>query len=383
MRLSDMEMGLEEANVRADQRARDTERRLAKQPEEDPARKTLGPEDEVPPLPVEEPEDDLLPPEEAEQPAAAADQSTQQTQDQELLAATKAWLSGEGEMPEQFNEMKFEWTNANGVLRRATLKELQEGELRQSDYQRSMNELRNFHQQVQFKEQANNQFWQDVRDPAKMLEEFEDRDLGEVFHQAAVQHSIRRQKMKQIAEAAGFALMQQYGYAKDHADVVNAVRQTMQMQLQNQKTEIENRKLLKHNRMFAQMQQQQQQQQQRQVRLQDLSAQINPLIAPALKSAGVRNSPANSEAFWKHLTAYVAGIRDWDGNVRRKHCIEAAKMVREELEDLAAARAPKKPAPQSKAMGPSKLSSSGTAQPTVPERKRLSDMQNDPRFGFG
>jgi hypothetical protein len=34
-------------------------------------------------------------------------------------------------------------------------------------------------------------------------------------------------------------------------------------------------------------------------------------------------------------------------------------------------------------MGPSKLTSGGSAQPTTPEKKRISDMANDPRFRFG
>lgn len=372
-----MAEGLEQANARMDQRAQETERRLARP---DPAQPQPEPEAELGALP--EPEGGDLPPDDLEA-LPAVDPRAMQEQDQQLLDSVKAWMEG-GETPEAFKSVIHEWTDkTTGAPRRMTIAQMEEGVLRQSDYQRNMNELRGYHQQVQFRDQANNQFWNTVREPKQMLEEFEDRDLGDVFHQAAVEHSIRRQNMKQVAEAAGFALMQRYGYQQNHPDVVNAVRQTMQAQLQSHKLEIENRKLTKHNQMLAQMRQQQDGQQQHQVRLQELQGSIAPLIAPSFKSAGVRHSPSNVQDFYKHLAAYVSNQRGWDGNVRRKDCVEAAKMVREELEDRAAASAPKKPAQQSRAMGPSKLSSSGSAQQTTPERKRISDMANDPRFTFG
>jgi hypothetical protein len=375
MRISDMEMGLEQASARADARAIETEQRLARP---DPRQQ---PEAEPEALP--EPEGDLLPEgqDDLEQPQQV-EQAAQQAKDQELLEATKAWLEG-GETPEAIKNAIHEWTDkSTGVLRRMTISQMEEGVLRQSDYQRGMNELRSYHQQVQMREQAANQLEQAFRDPEQLFIELQNRDPA-VFHQVSVKYANKRAQMKQIAEGAGYALMQQYGYQASHPDVVNAVRQSMRAQEQAEKVEVENRKLLQHNQMFAQMQQQQVNQQRQQVRLQDLSSAIKPLIGPSFQKVGVRNSPTNEEAFYRHLHAYTSNLPNWDGNVRRSHCIEAAKMVREELEDLAAARAPKRPAPQSRAMGPSKLTSGGSAQPTTPEKKRISDMANDPRFRFG
>lgn len=373
-----MEIGLEQANERRDTRAQDTERRLARP---DPAQAQPAPE--LGALPEPGPEGDLLPPagDEPEQPPAV-DQRALQEQDQQLLEATKAWLET-GDMPEQFDKAVVEWTDKNtGGLRRASIGELKEGNLRQSDYQRNMNELRGYHQQVQFREQAATRLEQAFRDPEQLYSELQRRDPA-VFHQVSVKYAMERAKMKQVAEGAGYALMQQYGYQANHPDVVNAVRQSMQAQEQAQRIDIENQKLREHNQMLAQARQHQDGQQQHQVRLQELQGAIAPLIAPSFKSAGVRNSPANVQDFYKHLAAYVGSLRGWDGNVRRSHCVEAAKMVREELEDRAAASAPKQQAQQSRAMPPSRLGSSGSAQPTSPDRKRLSDMQNDGRFGFG
>lgn len=375
-----MEIGLEQANERRDTRAVETEQRLAKPDPRQAQQAELEPE--LAPLPAAdaEPESDL----EVELPETQqADQLAAQAKDKELLDSVKAWLEG-GETPEAFKNAIHEWTDkTTGAPRRMTIGEMEQGVLRQSDYQRNMNELRGYHQQVQFREQANNQFWQAARDPKQLLEEMENRGYDEVFHQAAVEHSNRRMKMKQVAEAAGYALMRQYGYPENHPDVVNAVRQTFAQQQQNRKIEIENRKLQQHNQMLAQSRQQQDNQAQRQQRVESLGASIAPLIPTAFKSVGVRNTATNQESFWKHLNSFVASQPNWDGNIRRAHVIEASKMVREELEDLAHARAPKPPRPQSKAMSPSKLSASGSAQPTQPDRKRLSDMQNDDRFGFG
>lgn len=372
-----MEIGLEQANERRDTRAQDTERRLARP---DPAQQP--PEPELAALPQAEPLDDLLPlADEGEQLPAAAQQAQQQ--DQELLEATKAWLET-GDMPEQFDKAMVEWTDKNtGGLRRASIGELKEGNLRQSEFSNRMGQVRQYEQQLQFREQANNQFWNTIKEPEKMLEELENRGYDEVFEKAAITFAQRRSRMKQVAEAAGYALMQQYGYQANHPDVVNAVRQTMQAQQQSRRIEIENRKLQQHNQMLAQMRQHQDTQAQQQVRMQQLGNSLAQLIPASFKSAGVRANPANTEAFYRHLNAYVSSLPNWDGNVRRQHCVEAAKMVREELEDLAAARAPKQQAQQSRAMPPSRLGSSGSAQPTSPDRKRLSDMQNDGRFGFG
>jgi hypothetical protein len=375
-RLSDMEVGLEQFNARADTRAVETEQRLAKP---DPRQAPAELEQELPALPQAEPDGELEP----ELPEQQVDQAALQAKDKELLDATKAWLEG-GETPDAFKNAIHEWTDKKtGAPRRMTLGEMEEGVLRQSDYQRNMNELRGYHQQVQFREQANNQFWQAAREPEKLLEELEDRGYHEVFEKAAVTFAQRRARMKQVAEGAGYALMQQYGYPANHPDVINAVRASMQSQQQARQIEIENRKLQKHNQMLSQVRQQQESQAQRQQRVQGLGASIAPLIPTAFKSVGVRNTATNQESFWKHLNSLTASQPNWDGNVRRAHCVEAAKMVREELEDLAHARAPKRPAQQSKAMAPSKLSSSGSAQAPANDRKRVSDMQNDGRFGFG
>lgn len=372
-----MEVGLEQFNSRADTRAVETEQRLAKP---DPRQAQPELEAELPALPQAEPDGDLEPelPEQLQ-----VDQAAAQAKDKELLDATKAWLEG-GETPDAFKSAIHEWTDATtGAPRRMTIGEMEQGVLRQGDYQRNMNELRGYHQQVQFREQANNQFWQNAREPAKLLEELEDRGYDQVFEKAAITYAQRRAKMKQVAEGAGYALMQQYGYPANHPDVINAVRASMQAQQQGRQVEIQNRKLQKHNEMLSQVRQQQESQAQRQQRVQALGSSIAPLMPTALKSAGVRNTATNQESFWKHLNSYVASVPNWDGNIRRAHCIEAAKMVREELEDLAHARAPKRPAQQSKAMAPSRLSSSGSAQPTQNDRKRLSDMSKDERFGFG
>jgi hypothetical protein len=374
-RLSDMEVGLEQFNARADTRAVETEQRLAKP---DPRQAPAELEQELPALPQAEPDGELEP----ELPEQQVDQAALQAKDKELLDATKAWLEG-GETPDAFKNAIHEWTDKKtGAPRRMTLGEMEEGVLRQSDYQRNMNELRGYHQQVQFREQAATRLEQAFRDPEQLYTELQGRDLA-VLHKVAVRYSLERKEMTRVAEAAGYALMQQHGYQPNHPDVVNAVRQTMQAQEQALRNSIENRKLREHNQMLSQVRQQQESQAQRQQRVQGLGASIAPLIPTAFKSVGVRNTATNQEAFWKHLNSYVASQSNWDGNIRRAHCIEAAKMVREELEDLAHARAPKRPAQQSKAMAPSKLSSSGSAQAPANDRKRVSDMQNDGRFGLG
>lgn len=300
-----------------------------------------------------------------------------QAQDKELLDATKQWLSGAGEMPEAFKNQVFEWADkTTGGLRRMTIPQMQEAALRQGDYSSKMNELRNFHQQVQWQGQAQNQFWQNIQKPQQLLEELEDRGYSQVFHQAAVEHSNRRMKMKQVAEAAGYALMQQYGYQSNHPDVVNAVRQTMAQQQQNYAIAIENRKLARHNQLLAQQNQQTQQRQQQQLRVQDLSKQLEPLIPTAFKVAGVRNQPANVDSLYRHLNAYLATIQGWDGNVRNKHLVEAAKMVREELDDMNHARRPKPAPAQSRALGPARQSGSGNAASAERPRGRPSEFED-------
>lgn len=383
-RLSDMEVGLEQHNERmSDPRPqRDPEPGVdfdgARVARPERTRQDLDAGLEQPAELAEE-----LPAQDELEPPPAADPRAMQEQDQQLLDATKAWLEGRGEMPDAFKGQVHEWTDkATGAPRRMTLPQMEEACMRQSDYSSKMNELRGYHQQVQFREQAAGRLEQAFRDPEQLFVEMQNRDPA-VLHQIAVKYSIQRAKMKQVAEGAGYALMQQHGYQPNHPDVVNAVRQSMQAQEQAQRVDIENRKLREHNQMLAQMRQQQDGQQQRQVRLQELGAAITPLIAPSFKSAGVLHNPRNVEDFYRHLTAYVASLPNWDGNVRRRDCIEAAKMVREEIDDRNAARAPKKAAPQSRAMPPSRLSSSGSAQPTQNERKRVSDMQNDTRFGQG
>jgi hypothetical protein len=375
MRISDMQEGLEQHNALADQRARETEQRLARPDPRQQAQPTPEPEAQL------EPEGELLPQDDAEQPPAV-DPRALQEQDQQLLEATKAWLEG-GETPEAFKNVIHEWTDkTTGAPRRMTIAQMEEGVLRQSDYQRNMNELRGYHQQVQFREQAATRLEQAFGDPERLYAELQRRD-PKVFHQVSVKYATERAQMKRNAEGAGYALMQQFGYQSNHPDVINAVRQSMQAQEAKQRVEIENQILREHNQMLSQVRQQQEGQQQRQVRLQELGESIKPLITPSLKSVDVRNTATNQQAFWKHLASYVTNLPNWDGNVRRSHCVEAAKMVREELDDERAARAPKRPAPQSRSMPPSNLSSSGSAKTQQPERKRISDMASDPRFSFG
>jgi hypothetical protein len=298
--------------------------------------------------------------------------------DKALIDAIREWQNG-GAFPQMLENTPFEWVDkGTGALRRMTFGEMQEGVMRQSEFSSRMNQMRGFEQQLKFRETANNQFWTDIRDPMKLLEELEDRGYDEVFHKAAVEHSNRRMRMKRIAEAAGYAMMREHNLPENHPDVVSAVRDAMQGQMAARRMEVENRKLQKHNQMLAAMRQQQDNQQQQQQRMQQLNNSLAQLIPTAFKSAGVRNSPANTEAFYRHLNAYVASLQGWDGNIRRQHVITAAKMVREELEDMAAQRRrqqPQQQAPQSRALSPTRLGQRGSAQAVQPERRRPSEFE--------
>ena len=109
-----------------------------------------------------------------------------------------------------------------------------------------------------------------------------------------------------------------------------------------------------------------------------------PGAGSAFKATGVRNNPANVNAFYRHLDAYVTTLPGWDGNYRRVHCLKAAQMLREELQDADAARRPPPGAkPKPKALPPGRMGQPGSAQPSQPQRKRLSELAQDPKFGFG
>lgn len=373
LRISEMAQGLEQANEVADRRAVDTERRLARP---DP-RAELQSEVREPDAPP-----DALPEFDTPEAPVEGDPAQIATADQKLFDRVKEWRET-GEVPEDIWKLPLSWVDKNGNLVEETLEGLKERGMRLSDYHREMGRLKTRDREHEVVRGNINTFFNDIRDPAKFLEEFEDRGYGDVIHQVAVLHSQRISADKRIAEAAGLQVMQQYGCDGRDNRVVDAMRTTMARLKAARATETSNRLLQKQQQQVQAQGQQQQTQADTQQRMQALGNSLQQLVPVAFKATGVRTSPANVNRFYQHLGAVVDNIPNWDGTYRRVHCLQAARILAEELQDYAASTRAA-PAPnKSKALSPGRTSPSGKAVPVGPERKRISDMANDPRFRFG
>ena len=379
-----MQEGLEQANARADQRALETERRLARQPREEP--KAAAPELESGLVqPGEEPEEPAIEQEALEQPDPNA--QNLEAADQTLLEQVKQWRET-GEIPEELENMPLSWVDKNGNLVEETIAGLKERGMRLGEFHRAMGQVRQRDQQHDIVVGNINRHFEQVRDPQFMLQDYEER--GYNMEAVAELVALRRREDRQHANAAGLLLMRELQQAtgmqvsNNDPRVVKRMQDVMEARKQQRAIESQNRVLQRQNQQLAQVRQNQQSQQEQQLRMQQLGNSLAQLIPVAFKATGVRNNPANVQAFYRHLDAYVTTLPGWDGNYRRVHCLKAAQMLREELQDADAARRPvPAPKPKPKALPPGRMGQPGSAQPAQPQKRRLSEMASDPKFGFG
>lgn len=257
-----------------------------------------------------------------------------------ITEAADKWraLEDSAELPPELAEKL--WTvKPNGREQQVTIDEMAKGYMRLSESTRRSQQLDQREEQVAQSEQRFENFFQSIRDPNNFLEVFE-RQLGpEVLDKALEIRQARRDEDISIIEAAGIATMRRFGVDKHDPRVREAMLATKARISRERQLDIETRKLAAKNRELEARTQQEDSSK----RVAEMQAtykrQLDQLVPTAFKAARIRDNVKNRDAHIDHLRALMR--RQNTATITRELVAEAARAVREELEDERASKSTK------------------------------------------
>ena len=299
-----------------------------------------------------------------------------------ITEAAEKWKAIEDspDLPPELGEKL--WTvKPNGREMQVTIEELGKGYMRLSESTRRSQELDAREHQLTEGEQRYARFFESIKDPQNFLEVFE-RQLGpEVLDRAMAIRQERAQEDMSLIEASGLATMRRLGVDKTDPRVREAMIATKKRIDRDRQLEIEKRKLEVRTRELESRTKAEDTDK----RVAELRAtferQLAQLVPTAFKAHRIRDNAANRarHTSWIQRIAKAQGAPN---GITRELVAEAAKCLREEMEDERAARQP--------AAAPGKVqprASKGAGGGVAPTRghvgtqpKKLSDF--DDHFGL-
>lgn len=263
------------------------------------------------------------------------------TPDGELAAKWKALEEGD-ELPEDLLEKLVTAKNGDRTWK-IPVKEALQSYQRLNESTRRSQELDQREQHIKQNEQQLGQFFESIKDPNNFLEVFE-RQLGpDVLDQALTIRAQRLQEDQDFVEAAGYACMRRHGITDPNDP---RVRQAMEVADRQNKAarmqDIERRRIEARARQLdAQQQQQTQQKSAAEVQAR-VKNQLDQMVPMAFKALKVRDNPRNRNELITNLRAVLQ--QSGQAEITREAVLQAARILREDLEDKRDASAPKKPA---------------------------------------
>lgn len=290
------------------------------------------------------------------------DDEPAQTAPEAITAAADKWkaLEDSPELPPELGEKL--WTvKPNGREMQVPIAEMAKGYMRLNESTRRAQELDVREQQITAGEQKFQNFFKSIEDPRNFLEVFERQLPDGVLDQAL---EIRRQRVEEdvsLIEAAGYAVMRRLGCDKTDARVRDAMMATKARIDRERKLDIEQRRLQARNRdLEASKQEVDRSAHVAEIRA-TMERQLAQLTPTAFKAHRIRDNAVNRD---RHV-AYVKRLALQQGaqSITRELVAEAAKILREDLEDERAERT-KQPAAAAKTRAAAPKGAGGGAAPT-------------------
>jgi len=317
--------------------------------------------------------------------ALAGDESLEQEPgiaptDAELLAKAKEWQSGDL-FPDELLE-KLHPVKVNGRELYVDGKELRQGYMRGGDYRRQFQEVQVREQRAQQTEQFYQQHFEAVRDPNQMLEIYERNGYGETLEKVAVLIAQRRRETNRIVQGAGYAAMHQFNTQDENDHRVVAAMEATRRRLQDANAvETEKRRIAFEKSQLQQTKQQTQHEQETERYKAVYENQLNQLRPLAFRANGIKDTAANRQAIARHLSNVIA-TNGFNGDITRDMLMEAARDLREELDDRfaqerAADQQPRQGAPQRRPLPPrgAGMGAGSPLQGNGAKRGSLSDLE--------
>lgn len=262
--------------------------------------------------------------------------------DQAALAKYREWESSDLFLPEMA-QGKLVKVEADGQTRYVSHEELVNNYQRRAPIMRREQEIRAREEQVAQRDNAWKEHWEALKNPEHMHEILERRGYGEQLEAMADRINVQRQKDNSFLKAAGRAAAEAAGYSYQEilsgaADNDRRVRDAMvaaRDEIKGRRAiEVENRRL-RHETETARQAIESQRSEKAQEHWKGVyNNQLNQLRPGAMQQQRIEPTEANKAKFMRHLQEVVqlAGGIGKDG-ITREFCMEAARAMREELED--------------------------------------------------
>lgn len=228
--------------------------------------------------------------------------------DQEALNKFREWEQGDM-FPEEL-EQKLHELKANGVVRYVDTKELKQGYIRGVDYRRFHQEAINIQRAAQQRDASMQDHFQQIRDPAVMLEIYERNGYGDTLFEMAKLIGRRNREDMEHAEAAGLAMMRRKGLPEvasswNHPDVVGAMRNAEARTKRERQLDIEARRVAFDKAQIDAQKRTQVSQAKTQEHLKVYDNQLSQLRPLVFRAYGFANNASNHQKLVQHLSAIV------------------------------------------------------------------------------
>lgn len=290
------------------------------------------------------------------------DDEPQASAPEAITAAAEKWRSLEDspELPESLYEKLIPVKNGDREWE-VPISELRQGYMRLNESTRRSQQLDAREQQIAIGEQKFQNFFKQIEDPRNFLEVFERQLPDGVLDQAL---EIRRQRVEEdvsLIEAAGYAVMRRLGVDKNDTRVRDAMLSTKARIDRERKLDVELRRKEARNRELESGRQEVD----TSARVAEIRAtmvrQLAQLTPTAFKAHRIRDNAVNRD---RHVE-YVKRLALQQGAqaITREIVSEAAKILREDLEDERAERT-KQPPAAAKTRAAAPKGAGGGAAPT-------------------
>jgi hypothetical protein len=243
-------------------------------------------------------------------------QAPENVDDQQALAKYREWEESDL-FPDELEDKWLSEVKPNGVVKYVTQKELKQGYIRGVDWARMGEQNQLVQQQLRAYEAERNQHFESIRDPNTMLEVYERNGYMDTLEKMAELITERKKADMGMIRAAGLAEAARLGLtdlrqAESHRDVVAVMERTAANIKRLRQVEIDSRR----NAFDRQR----------------IDGQLNQLRPAAFRAYGIKHDKATVQAFSRHMGRLIQ-INGFSGNITRELVMEAAKNLRDEMED--------------------------------------------------
>lgn len=312
-------------------------------------------------------------------------EETQALAPEQLGEKAQKWTSEPNLDMEAFGSKLVELKTKDGVAYK-TVDELRDGNMRQIDYSRSMQEVKLKDQQVTEAIGQFNGFLESVKtDPAQFLEAFERNFGSDYMMKVAVLMAEREQQdlryVRGVATAAAQEHMERYGLPENDPRVVQASQQASEQMRQriaaDRKSQMERDSIERQRQQFEADQKKVESEKLQQGLMERYQRQVAQLAPTALKALGLNWDHKDVKlGYWGCLKQVLSNSGSND--ITRQVAVDAATLLSEAMADQRAQyRVPQASTGQGTPALPSRQAGAGGGvrgqQPTQQSRVRLSE----------